>query len=78
MFSFLSSEKLGTDCARGFSELTLRRTAVLFEALDADLGTGVASVRGVDEDELFVGKSFLLCALLDKPSTKEVSMKDPS
>ena len=59
MFSFLKSEKFGTDCARGFSDCALRLPELEFESLVDDLGAAAAVVRGVDEDKFLLGKSFL-------------------
>jgi hypothetical protein len=59
VFSFLKSEKFGADCARGFSDCTLRLPELGLEILDDDRGTGTTVVRGVDEDEFLFSKSFL-------------------
>lgn len=59
VFSFLKSEKLGTDCARGFSNSGLRRPELRLENLDDDRGAGAAGVQGVGEDKFLLGKSFL-------------------
>lgn len=64
MFSFLKSEKLGTDCAREFS--ARRFPEEKFAPLTAD--RDIAEVRGMDEGMLRLGKDFLLCVLLEAPS----------
>jgi hypothetical protein len=60
VFSFLKSEKFGTDCARGFSDWTLRFPELELETLADDRGTEIAGVRGVDEDKFLLGKSFFV------------------
>ena len=76
VFSFLKSEKLGTDCARAFS--VLRFTVLGIEAFVADLGTGAAEVRGVDKGKFLLGKSFLAWVFLETLFPKDVSLKDLS
>ena len=59
VFSFLRSEKLGTDCARGFSNSGLRRPELRLETLPDDRGADAVGVQGVDEGKFLLGKSFL-------------------
>lgn len=77
MFSFLKSEKLGTDCTRGFSNCALCLPELGLEILDDNRGTG-AVVRGVDEDKFLFGKSFLFCEVLEAMSPKDASVNDLS
>lgn len=75
MFSFLKSERLGTECVRGFSNLRLPETELL--ALTNDLGIDATVVRGVEE-RLLLDKSFLDCMFLIELSPKKVSLKGTS
>ena len=52
VFSFLKSEKFGTDSARGFSDCILLLLELGLYILADDRGTGAAAVRGVDEDKI--------------------------
>ena len=78
MFSFLKSEKFGTDCAREFSDCILLLPELGLEILADDRGTGAAVVRGVDEDKFLFSKSFLFWELLEAPSTRDASPNDLS
>lgn len=78
VFSFLKSEKLGTDCARGFSDCALRLPELELRAFADDRGTGVAEVRGVAEDKFLLGKNFLVWVLLDALSPKAASLNNLS
>lgn len=72
VFSFLRSEKFGTDCASGFSDCALRLPEKL-EALSDDREGSAAEVRGEDEDELRLGRGFLVWVLPVAPSPKAAS-----
>lgn len=74
MFSFLKSEKLGTDCTREFSGWVLHFTEQVLVALVDDLGTDAADVRGVEEDKLLLNGSFLELLLLEEPSLNRLSL----
>jgi len=78
VFSFLKSEKLGTDCARGFSNGALRLPEVELEALTEDLEPGATELRGVDEDKLRFGKGFFIWLLLETPSSGYASNSSSS
>lgn len=78
MFSFLKSEKFGTDCARGFSDCARRLPELGKEILADDRGTGVTGVRGVEEDKFLFIKSFLFWELLEALSPKDASLNDLS
>ena len=79
VFSFRKSEKLGTDCVRGFSDCILRLPELEFEAFTADLGVGTAKVRGVEDKEVLFTKSFLLWVFFEALSPKDVvSLNDLS
>ena len=78
VFSFLKSEKLGTDCARGFSDGALRLPELELRAFADDRGTVVAELRGVAEDAFLLGKNFLVWVFLDALSPKAVSLNNLS
>lgn len=48
VFSFLNSEKFGTDCARGLSDSNLRRPEPRLETLADERGAGAVGVQGVE------------------------------
>lgn len=50
VFSFLKSEKFGTDCARGLSDSSLRRPVLMLETLADERGAGAVGVQGVDSN----------------------------
>lgn len=75
VFSFLKSEKLGTDCTRGFSDCILLLAKLELDALEADLEAATDKFRGVDDEKfLFGGKSLLFWALLEAPFPKDASL----
>lgn len=76
VFSFRRSEKLGTDCASGFSGWVLRLMELEFLALAEGLGIGAADVLGVEDDKLLLDISLLELvedSLLDKVSLQDLS-----
>ena len=74
VFSFLRSEKLGTDCTRGFSDCILLFAKLELEALEADLEDAAATFRGVDDEKFLFGKTLLFWELLEAPFPTEASL----
>lgn len=78
VFSFLRSEKFGTDAAMGFSDCALRLPELEFESLDDDLGAGAAFVRAIDDDKFLLGKGFFVWLGLEAPSPEDPSLRNLS